>query len=132
MKKLVLILLSGMFAAACGESHTYKGSITRTDMFQTKSDVSITITKESDTAATMVVKGSGDTIFEKCMYPIKLEKESSGWNPTNCYLKTDFGSDSRMVTGIIEIDGKIMKWDGAAYNSTDHSTMKYEFMGKED
>jgi hypothetical protein len=131
MKKLLLILGAALLISACGESHTYKGMMIRTDMFHTESEVDITITKTSDTEGTMVVKGSGGTMFEQCTNPIKLNKESGGWSPTDCYLKGEFGADSRTVNGFIEIKDKSMEWNGSLYNTTDHSTIKYEFIGRE-
>jgi hypothetical protein len=131
MKKLIIILALAILAGACGESHTYKGMMVRTDMYNTESEVNVTITRASATEATLTVKGRGDTIFENCIYPIKLNKESSGWLPTDCYLKTEFGTDSRMVNGLIEIEGKTMTWNASLYNTTDRSTVKYEFIGRE-
>jgi hypothetical protein len=131
MKKFILIAAAGFLLAACSESHTYKGMMTRTDLYHTESEVNITITRTSATEAAMVVKGSGGTMFEQCTNPIKLNKESGGWSPTDCYLKGEFGTDSRMVNGFIEIKDKTMEWNGSLYNTTDHSTVKYEFIGRE-
>lgn len=135
MRNLAIFLVfAAIFLTACGESHTYSGVLKRTGLGGAEGKVNITVTKESESEATMTVKPDGvidsELFLTECMYPVKLKRAIeigiSTWSAESCYLK----NDSASLTGYLQIEGKQLEMKVTSELATPKET-RFEFIGFE-
>ncbi|MBS1797236.1 MAG: hypothetical protein JSS81_25645 [Acidobacteria bacterium] len=135
MKILTFLLLAAAFLlSGCGESHTYYGTLKNTGPAGTEGKVAVTMTKQSETEATLTFADDGAHVpglfLTECTYPIKLKMTGDRyWSAESCYLKE---GSAELTTGSdgIRIDGKQLKMKFITEFTTPREN-RWEFNGTE-